>query len=37
MYILNVEKALRDPFTQPEQIVVGVGTINFNISWQPIP
>jgi len=37
IYILNIEESKKDPSIQPVKISLGAGSINFNISWQPIP
>lgn len=37
MYIVNVAEALKDPSVQPIKISLGDGSLNFNMSWQPIP
>lgn len=41
MYVLNVAEAMEDPAIRLEPIVIGssrmAGSVNYNISWQPIP
>jgi hypothetical protein len=37
LYILNVERALRDPSIQPMQIVISEEELYTILSWQPLP
>jgi hypothetical protein len=36
-YILNVQDALKDPSTQPKEVVIGDDQMHAIPSWRPIP
>jgi TolB protein len=36
LYIVNVTDALDDPSTQPFQITIGIGSLYYSPSWQPV-